>query len=509
MTTKTPMYGPDGSVIGVLGVAQDITERRDTEAQLRESEERFRALFEASRDAIYPHDGLTINRLQPGRAELTRASERSEIVGKHSSNRAAPDPHDQGCRAEGCRAGQRHAGCPQQFEWMARKSDGTDVLLDVQLTRVDIGGRPHVQAIARDITERKKAELALQEERHVRDTILESIPGISYAINTDGFFTFWNSNFQRATGRSAEELRHCNAAELFEASIAPTSLSGSSRPSNKGKAMPKPTVPNGRSTHLLLLYRTAHRNGRAAHFGRCRWSISDAKGSRARLRRLNEQLEERVKQNTADLKASYAKLRDTEFAMNSVGIGIHWVDFDSGRFIHANRFAAELLEYSQEELLQRTVSDIDPHFPPAAFREIKDRIRQSGFLKFETEQIKRDGRYVPVEMTVYYHVGEGTTPPRMISFLALPIASAAQELLEAKAAAEVANRAKGAFLANMSHEIRTPLNAITGMTHLIRKSGVNAVQNERLGKIEMAGAHLLENGHSRSVQNRGRQVHAG
>ncbi len=66
------------------------------------------------------------------------------------------------------------------------------------------------------------------------------------------------------------------------------------------------------------------------------------------------------------------------------------------------------------------------------------------------------------------------------------------ELVLAKEAAEAANVAKSAFLANMSHEIRTPLNAITGMAHLIRRSGVTAQQGERLDKINTAGQHLLE-----------------
>jgi PAS domain S-box-containing protein len=64
------------------------------------------------------------------------------------------------------------------------------------------------------------------------------------------------------------------------------------------------------------------------------------------------------------------------------------------------------------------------------------------------------------------------------------------ELNAAKAAAEAANRAKSAFLANMSHEIRTPLNAILGLTHLLRAEATPA-QEDRLGKIDAAGKHLL------------------
>ncbi|MBN8477264.1 response regulator [Sulfuritalea sp.] len=73
-----------------------------------------------------------------------------------------------------------------------------------------------------------------------------------------------------------------------------------------------------------------------------------------------------------------------------------------------------------------------------------------------------------------------------------PIRQVQEQLSAALDDAQAANVAKSAFLANMSHEIRTPMNAILGMVSIIRRAGVTAAQEDRLEKIDRAGAHLLD-----------------
>jgi PAS domain S-box-containing protein len=66
-----------------------------------------------------------------------------------------------------------------------------------------------------------------------------------------------------------------------------------------------------------------------------------------------------------------------------------------------------------------------------------------------------------------------------------------QQLREATAVAERANKAKSEFLANMSHEIRTPLNAVIGLGYLLEQTTLNDDQLQFLTKIQFAGRSLL------------------
>ena len=221
--------------------------------------------------------------------------------------------------------------------------------------------------------------------------------------------------------------------------------------------------------------------------------IARRQATEAELENHRQRLEEEVAERSRHLTHVIEQLTKTMFAMDSVGIGIAWVNVENGHFEYANRHMAEFLGYSVEEILRLGVSEIDPGFSRESFLENVRTIQARGHLKFETTHRRKDGQIIPVEMTVFYQRGSADSAPALIAFMVDITERKRHEasLLEAKRIAESATAAKSAFLANTSHEIRTPLNAITGMVHLMRRAGLDPEQGERLDKLEAASEHLL------------------
>src|SRR6185369_8896976 len=135
-----------------------------TMASLRKTEERFRTLFEQANDAIFIMQGATVldcNR----RAEILYGLSRDQLIGTSVMAASPPQQADGRPSAEAFEemVGHARAGDPVVFEWRNRRHDGSPLDVEVSLSRIDYGGEACLQAIVRDITERKHKDDRIKE----------------------------------------------------------------------------------------------------------------------------------------------------------------------------------------------------------------------------------------------------------------------------------------------------------------------------------------------------------
>lgn len=94
------------------------------------------------------------------------------------------------------------------FETIHKRKDGATFPVEVSMGGITLDGVPHLFAVARDITESKKAQLALRESENKFKTLAESTPEKVWASDREGMLTYWNQNMQKYTGLPAEEHRY-------------------------------------------------------------------------------------------------------------------------------------------------------------------------------------------------------------------------------------------------------------------------------------------------------------
>ena len=173
----------------------------------------------------------------------------------------------------------------------------------------------------------------------------------------------------------------------------------------------------------------------------------------------------------------------------------------AGRVVGWNAQAEATFGWTAAEALGRGLSEliIPEEMRPLHRRGLTNYLDtgESSVLgrRLEVPAVRKDGGRITVELAIApVHTSEGV----LFSGFLRDITEkkrAADELVEARTAAEAANHAKSEFLANMSHEIRTPLTAILGYAELLRDDGDLARAPERrletIDTIQGAGQHLL------------------
>ena len=493
-TSKVPLRNAHNEIVGVLGIYDDITEQKMIEARYRAEAEQNRELLHIATDGIHvlDQDGQLILASESFARLLGYSVE--EMIGMRVDQWDVGFPPGRLLPSFGDNL---QGGAFPVFETKHRCRDGKVIDVEITSSPARLAGQPVLFASSRDISQRKQVQQALidSEASLQRAQAVAHVGSWRFDIASNQLQ--WSAETYRIFGLPDGQPL---SFETFLACVHPADrqpLAAAWQAALQGQ--PYDVV------HRLVVGDEIKWVHEKADFqiddsGRVQSAVGTAQDiTRQKMAELalddyRQNLEALVSERTASLQRVNQQLLDTQFAMQTVGIGIHWVDFLSGRLLYVNDYAARLLGYRVDEMLQLSIPDIDDSLSAEQYAEIREKIREQGQLQFETMQLTKSGQAIPVEVSVYFHRGSEGGPDRLISFITDITRRKEVEntLQQAKAEAEAATVAKSAFLANMSHEIRTPLNAISGMAHLLRRSGLKPEQLEWLDKMEGASQHLLE-----------------
>ncbi len=202
----------DGMPVELFGVMVDITREREAEAESLESRENFRRMVELSPDCIGVHVDETYVYVNGAFVQLLGAKNEAEIVGRNLFSFIDPASQDEvRQRLAKVRAGESVPNFRERF----RRSDGSPLDVEVAALPLRYGSRDAVQVIARDITEKVRAQQALEVSEQRYRELVENVTEILYAVDRDGRFLSLNSSFERSTGYRVEEWIGRPFAELF------------------------------------------------------------------------------------------------------------------------------------------------------------------------------------------------------------------------------------------------------------------------------------------------------
>ncbi len=203
----------DGKAVRLVGILQDITERKKTEKALIESEERFRSLFESAREGIlFSGPEGKIMRVNSATATMLGYDSPEELVGV-----PAVELYQDPKAREAMFKEIMEKGYVEQYELTAKKRDGSPIhVLCSDLTRLDDEGNIlQTEAFFIDITERKKTEESLrQSEEKYRALFVNMLNGYAYCKiildeknkPIDFVYIEVNDAFERLTGLKKEDV---------------------------------------------------------------------------------------------------------------------------------------------------------------------------------------------------------------------------------------------------------------------------------------------------------------
>jgi PAS domain S-box-containing protein len=362
-------------------------------------------------------------------------------------------------------------------------------------------GKDKIIALVRDITDRKKAEQKIENERSLLEGLLDSIPDMIFFKDPDGVYMGCNPEFSNLVGRKREDIIGKTDYDMFSKELADFFRMNDLLMMKEGKIRHNEesvVYPDGRNV-MLYTTKAPLRNSAGKIIGLVGVGrdITDNWHAEQTIKELN-----RLNQSTIDsLDANICVLDETGTIIKT---NKSWNDFAIENFADVEK-VSEGTNYIR--IAKNSVGE-DSALAWQFAKGIEDvmmGLREEFDLEYPCHSPEENrwfiGKVRPFEGTTvsfprkvvisHLNITERKLAEEKLKKYASELKRKNLELDNALFKAEDATRAKSEFLANMSHEIRTPMNGVIGMTSLLMDTGLGEEQKHYVETIQTSGELLL------------------